>query len=167
MSPEFSQNLQEKGFNMRSRLLAAAGIVILVLSFLSTGEKSPVEPAMPFVLILFSRVAMLAFVTTATVFLWKRARTLAKVFAGVNVLLVLAVVPAITRVTMETIPMTLVHAPMMAPGMDTRYGIPIYIAWSIVRVTGLVLDVWVIVKLFFAAAPRRATSGELPTPDAK
>jgi hypothetical protein len=139
----------------RGRLLAVAGIVILVLSFMSSAENPPGVPAMPFVLILLSRTAMLAFVVTATISLWNRARKLALVFAGINWLQVLAFAMALTQgtLTLKKIPMILVHAPMMWPEMGTSHRFPILIAGFVTRVASLILYVWVIVKLFITRAP--------------
>jgi hypothetical protein len=147
-----------KGLDTRNRLLAVAGIVILLLSFMSSAEKPLGVPAMPFALILLSRTAMLAFVVTATICLWKRARTLALVFAGTNWLQVLAFAMALTEgtLTLKRIPMILVHAPSMWPEMDAPYRVPILIVELITRVASLILYIWVIVKLFRTTAPRPA-----------
>jgi len=142
----------------RSRLLAVAGIVILLLSFAASGEKPVGHPAMPFALVLFSRTALLAFLVAATICLWSRARTLALWFAGINLLQVLASVMALTQgtLTLKTIPIILVHAPSMWPEMDDPYRVPLLFADLAMRVASFVLYIWVIVRLF-------RTKAKLPT----
>jgi hypothetical protein len=131
---------------------------------MSSAENPPGVPAMPFVLILLSRTAMLAFVVTATISLWNRARKLALLFAGINWLQVLAFAMALTQstLTLKRIPILLVEAPMMNPGFDTRHAILFLLAGYITRVASLILYVWVIVKLFWTTTPGPALPADAP-----
>jgi hypothetical protein len=138
----------------RGRLLAVAGIVIFVLSLLSSSEKTPGVPATPFVIVLFARTAMLAFIVTATVFLWNKARTLALVFAGMNLLQILGFVQALAQDTWQGIPLLVVHAVLMPPALPGLHGLAGVIAGLAAHVAELVLYIWVIVKLFMRTAPR-------------
>jgi uncharacterized membrane protein YphA (DoxX/SURF4 family) len=108
---------------------------------------------------------MLAFVATATICLWQRARTLALVFAGVNWLQVLAFAMALTEstLTLKKIPMILVHAPLMWPEVGAPYRIPILIVNLITRVASVILYIWVVVKLFFwTTTPGPALPADAP-----
>lgn len=144
------------GLDKRSRLLAVAGIVILVLNIISSGEKSAGAPAMPFALVLFSRTAMLAYLLAATICLWNRARILALVFAGINMLQILGFVEALAKDTSEGIPILLVRAALMYPEIPTLHGFAAFIAGLVAHVVSLVLYMWVVVRLVMKAAPRPA-----------
>ena len=156
------------GLATRSRLLAVAGIVICVLSIMSSSEKRNGTPAMPFALILLSRTAMLAFVVAATISLWKRARTLALVFAVANWIRVLAFAMALTQetLTLKRIPMILSQAPAMWPDVFGPFGIPIVIMHLVMWVANPVLYIWVIVKLLRMPRPALLASAlpDEPTP---
>jgi len=142
----------------RSRLLAVAGIVICVLSIMSSSEKRNGAPNMPFALILLSRTAMLAFVVTAVIHLWNKARKLALVFAVINWIRVLGFAMALTQetLTLKRIPMILSQAPSMWPDVFGPFGIPVVIMRLVMWVASPVLYIWVIVKLFRIKAPRPA-----------
>ncbi len=144
-----------------TKLLAVAGIVIFVLSLLSSSEKAPGNPAMPFALVLFSRTAMLVFVVTATVYLWNSARTLAILFAGMNLLQILAFVQALAKDTWEGIPLLVVRALMMRPAVPAPHGFAGFIAGLAAHLVELVLYIWVIVRLFMRAAPRPSSPADV------
>ncbi len=140
--------------------LAVAGIVILVLNFLSSGEKSPGVTAMPFALILFARTAMLAYVIAATIILWNRARILALVFAGINLVQILGFAQSIARDTWEGIPVLMAHELMMNSAIPGLQRFADFIVGLVLTVTKLVLYVWVIVRLFMKGTPRPASPAD-------
>ncbi len=108
---------------------------------------------------------MLAFVVTATIFLWERARTLALAFAGINWLQVLAFAAALTQgtLTLKRIPLILVHAPLMWPELFDPYRILVLLVSLLTRAASLILYIWVVVKLFWTAAPRPALLADAPS----